>query len=67
MLIKLRDEASLQENENEKKNTPKKKCRETQQGARRKAVTNEVERKGGYVGAMVRKVSSGYYDDCLIW
>lgn len=49
------------------KNTPKKKCRETQQGARLKAVTNEVERKGGYVGAMVRKVSSVYYDDCLIW
>ena len=48
-----------------KKNT--KKCRETQQGARLEAVTNGVERKGGYVGAMVKKVSSVYYDDHLIW
>lgn len=43
-----------------KKNT--KKCRETQQGARLEAVTNGVERKGGYVGAMVKKVSSVYYE-----
>jgi len=68
MVIKLRDEASLQENENKKKKQKHtKKCREIQQGARLEAVTNGVERKGGYVGAMVRKVSSVYYDDRLIW
>lgn len=61
MVKKSRDEASLQENESKKKKTQKK-CRETQQGARLEAVTNGVERKGGYVGAMVKKVSSVYYE-----